>query len=425
MDKKKLPSYLKTILWTMLTALVLIFVTLGVIQNQVYSEKDAEQLQNETIDYYLIGVLIEKNKYLEEKHPNDYRINLKLGILYNISKDYDNSEKQFKLSMLKAPYEEYRPIYRLALLYVQLNRLEEAQALMDEIGEKPNKMLITYKGNIYNKIGNKLYDMGDYEGSIPKYKKAISYYKIVKSNQIESVNNSLVSAYIYLAEQQLEKMQIEEAIESLQIAKSIVNAPIIRYKLALLLMNDNPELAYKYFEEVFKEEPNIINYEVYYKFLYLLATEAELKGNNALSNLYQHKIKVLKEYYQGNILSVDDITIENTKGQIKLNKWKGKYNINLGFKFKNASHSKINSLYLQIVFKDKDRVLDEYLKQVVDKKSSIMPGGYSPNINIKMTTKKLDTDKFPKEVYAEIYAYKTEDSNKLLLQTVNIRELHK
>ena len=425
MDKKEVLSYIKVVLWTMLTALVLIFVLLGVAQNQVYSEKDAEKMQNNTIDYYLIGVLIEKNKYLEQKFPNDYKINFKLGILYNISKDYNNSEKQFKIAILKAPYDEYTPTYRLALLYIQLNRLDEAQALMDEIEEKPDALLITYKGNVYNKIGNKLYDMGNYEDSIPKYEKALFYLKIIKSDQLDSIKNSLISAYIYLAENQIQKMQIEDAIASLQDAKAIINAPIIRYKLALLLMQSNPTLSYQYFEQVFNEEPNIINYDVYYKFLYILATEAELNGNIAQSDLYQHKIKLLKEYYQRNILSIDDVEIENPKGKIKLNTWKNKYNINLEFKLKNKSHSKINSLYLKIIFKDKTKVLDTYLKQIADDKSSIKTGEYSPIINIKMITTKLNTDKFPKEIYADIYASKTENSNKILLQTVNIRELHR
>lgn len=422
MNKKDSLEYIKTVIFTMVAAFISVLILLEVIQFNVYNELALEKQQNEVIDYYLIGVLIEKNKYQEEKFPHSYKINLKLGILYELEKDYKNSEIEFKKSIEKAPYGEYQPTYRLALLYVIQDRLNEAQALMDNISEKPQKKLIHYKGNVYNRIGNKLYDKGNYEEAAQKYEKALSYYKIIKAKETEAAENSLASSYVYLAEEKVKKIQIEDAISYLQDALKIVNAPIIKYKLALLLMNDNPDLACKYFDEVFQSEPNLINYDQYYIFLTKLAMEAISNGNLAQAELYQFRIKKMKDYYKSNILSVEDLQFEYSKGTITLNKWKRQYNINLQLKFKNVSKYNINNLYLNVIFKDKDKIIDEYYQNIADSKSLIKSYASTPTISIKSKLQQTKEDKFPKSIVAEIYATKTEKMPKILLGKIKITE---
>ena len=418
-------EYLRTIIWTIFTIMIFIVILLAFIQHSVYNSKSTEIVQDNGNEKYFINLLIEKNKYLAIKSPQNYRVNLKLGILYELYKDYTNSEIQFKLAMEKAPYYEFVPQYRLARLYLEQNKLENAQGVMDKISEKPDKKLIDYKGDIYNRLGDKYYNLGDYETAIIKYQKSLSYYEIINSKELKNVKNSLASAYVYLAEGYVKDLRIQDAVASLNTAISIVNAPILKYKLALLLMKSNPDLAYQYFDEVFKKEPSIINFDVYYTFLLTMADASSLAGNDTETELYKYKAKKFKEYFQKNILAVSDITMENASGSMTIKKWSRKYNINLELQFKNISSKPLTSLFVEIVFKDNSGIITEHFKQVVDPATPLNPGELSPTISIKtMREQKIGTN-IKDNVIAEIYVSKTEKSYKLYLKTIQIKALKK
>lgn len=422
MNKQDFFKYLRTFLLTILFAFVAIFAVLLTIQYRIYNSPHKTSVENMTIDYYLVGVLIEKNKYWEQKDPTNYFINLKLGVLYELKKDYRSAEIEYKEAIAKAPYDVYAPKYKLALLYLATGRLQEAENIVQNIDERPNKRLIAYKGEIYNRLGDKYYNKGDYETAGLEYQKSLFYYSKINSDQVDSVKDSLASSYVYLADKQVASLQIQDAIESLKMALTIINAPIIKYKLGLLLMKDHPDLAYKYFQEVFTKEPSIIDYDTYYRFLSALASEADMKGDTALADLYQYKIKQLKDYYASNILSVEDIATEAETGSIKYSGWSKKYNINLEFKLKNISEYPMKSLFIDVVFKDGKTKIDEYTKQIADDKSQLKAFAFTPIISLRSKLDKTDEDKFPKVITADIYVSKAEDSYKIFLKQVKIVE---
>lgn len=416
-------EYLRTIFLTLLFALIIIIGLLFVIQHQIYSEQTSKKVQNNTIDYYLIGVLIDKNIYLSQQSPEDYSLNLKLGILYQIKKDYKNSEAEYKQAIAKAPYNEYKPKYKLALLYLEENRLDEAEAFIKKLNEEPDKILIKYKADIYEKLGDKYYNLGDYENAIEKYEKALFYWKIIKrKKQIKYNENSLASSYIYLAEKYLNNLQVNDAIASLKNALLIIDAPIIKYKLALLLMKDNHEEAYKYFEEVFKIAPELINYDTYYKFMSAMIDEANANGNQALADLYEFRLKKIKEYYKTNILSIDDIILKETKAKIKTNDWAKKDNIYFETRFENVSKNEINSLFVQIIFKKGNQEIANYYKQIIYPKSPLKTGQISPLVSLRVSEPQTTSDNNIKTITAEIYVAKSEKSSKLLLKTLEIKQ---
>lgn len=425
MSKETFLEYFKTFFITILVSFGVIIVFLVIMQHQVYEGESTVEAQDNTIDYALVNILIDKNKYLETQDKNNYRINLKLGSLYEVKKEYDNAEAEYKKAIYKAPYGEYFPEYKLACLYLVINRLEEAQAVMDNIDEEPDKKLIGYKADIYNKLADKYYNTGDYEEAGFKYQQALSYYKILKSPEVQVIEGDIASSYIYLADEKVNQMQIQDAIDYLQMAKSIIDAPIIKYKLALLLTKSNPVLAYQYFEEVFKVEPKIINYDEYYNFLMDLAENAETKGDIAEADLYRYKAEKLKEYFKTNILSVEDLSVEDIKGRIKLNRWTQKYVVNLEFKLRNISEYAINSLYLEIVFRDDSKLIDSYMQRVVDKPSALGVADLSPIIGIKTYIKKTKSDTSPKKITVELYVAKTEKAYKLLLKKIELQEVVK
>jgi len=427
MTKKSILEYLRIMAATMLVTFVLVVALLGVIKHKVYNEQQNSSVASEeddSIDYSLIAIMIQKNEYLEQQSPNNYRINLKLGALYEIKRDYDHAEGNYKMAIEKAPYGEYYPQYKLAHLYLALKRFDDAQKIMDDISEKPDKKLIKCKAVIYKGLGDNYYALADYEDAIYKYQKSLSYWKIIKKQkEIREVNNSLASSYVYMAEKYLDKMEPQNAVAYFNMALSIVDAPILKYKLALLLMNDNPGLAYQYFDEVFEKQPEIINYDTYNNFLARLAEEADMVGESAQAKLYQYKMKKLKEYFKDNILSVNDILITDANGSIRLNNFMRKYKINIDLKLKNTSKSNIDSLYVFVVVRDGGRIIKNYSQRVADDKSVFKIG--KPNLVVAMDfsgTYKDDNNKdtLPGTLIADIYVAKTEKSCKLLLKTISL-----
>lgn len=419
-------EYTRTFLLTLLVSLILAIGLLKLIQYNVYKDLTKQKPEETAIDAASIGILIEKNEYLETQRPDSYKINLKLGELYELKNDYKNAELNYQKAILKAPYNQFKPKYRLALLYAKLNLLDSAQSIMDNIQERPDKKLITYKADVYKQIADKYYNNGDYENAVEKYQKSLSYWKILKNEEeIKYAENSLASSYVYLAENDLDVMKPDEAINALKMALTLVDAPILKYKLALLLMNENPELAYQYINEVFHKQPDLINYDRTCQFISKLADESEAQGDIAQADLYRYKIKELKDYFKINILSIDDIAIEDAYGEIILKRFTKKYKINLEFRLKNISKSEIDSLFLNVVFRDEKGIIDTYSEQVVDKNSILFTGFYSPTISIKSYKKQTNDDKSPKVITADIYISKTEKAHKLLLTTFELKEIIK
>lgn len=422
MNKKNFENHIKTFLFTILSIFIAVFILLGVIRYQVYLENVQAQKESNVVDKSLVGILIDKNQYLLQKDPSNYKINLKLADLYEEEKDYANSEFQYKEALGKIPYGEFETQCRMALFYIRRDRLEDAENIISSVDEKPDKELVRCKGEVYNALGDKYYAKGEYDDAGQEYKKSLFYYSKINSDQIKTVKDNIASAYVYLADEEVRNMQIQDAIDDLQTALSIVDAPIIKYKLALLLMQDSPDLSCKYFEEVFQKEPSIINYDTYYKFLSELAAEADANGSLAKAELYRYRIKKLKDYYASNLLSVEDISVEAESGKIKLNGWTRKYDIKFEFRLKNLSEYDMRSLVIDVIFKDGNTIIDEHIKKIADKDSPLKAFAFSPIISLKTREKQTLQDNFPKKITVEVYAMKTEDSYRMLLKTVDLEE---
>jgi tetratricopeptide (TPR) repeat protein len=422
MIKKVIIEYLKTIIRTILLALISIIVILILIQYQLDVQQSNLMKQENSIkvDHSLIGVQISKYQYLEGQDPDNYNINFKLGTLFEMEKDYKSAEVEYKLAIGKISFGEYKPHYKLACLYISENRLDEAQQLIDNIGEYPDKKLINYKADIYNQLGDKYYDLGDYEEAASRYRKSMFYYQIIKSRKCNRLKGDLASSYLYLADEKVNQMQIDAAINYLQMAKALINAPIIEYKLAVLITDQNPDLAYQYFDDVFKAAPEIINYEDYSRLLAKLEENAIYEGDTGKVALYQYKIKKLKDFANTNILYVDDLTLDNAKGKFSLNRWQTKYKIHFECLFNNHSKNNIDSLFVQIVFKTNQRVVYLYSQQIFDKNSIIQAQSKSPIVNITAYAKKLSDEKIPDNMTVQVYVSKIQNSYKILLSETKI-----
>lgn len=417
--------YLITIFVTMLVAFLLVLGLMFYIEHQVV-EGQRQLAKKDKDDDSSIQLLILKNQYLESLNPKEYSINLKLGILYEIEKNYKAAEAEYLKAIEKVPFGEYKPHYKLALLYINLNRLDEAQALMDNVGEHPNDKLIKYKAEVYEKLGDAYFAQSYYDDASFKYQKSLFYYSSINSKHRHKIEGDLASSYIYLADNKVKDYKMDEAISYLQMAKTLVDSPIIDYKLAVLLTNSNPGQAYQYYDEVFKKAPEIINFTAYNNFLNSLAQQAEDVGEFAQADLYDYKIKKLKEYFQQKILCFDDLAIIKPKGYFALNFWKNKYHLNFECKFKNTSKLDVDSLYLQLVFRTKYKEVYTYSQQIFDTNSILKAGQISPLISINSYVKIPSDEEVTNDMTVQVYVSKLQDSSKIFVQEIPIkRKVHK
>lgn len=418
-------TYLKTIVITIIVAFVLVLALVTYIEHQV-DEGQRQLAKKEKDDDSSIQILILKNQYLESMNPKNYSINLKLGILYELEKDYKAAEVEYLKAIEKVPYGEYKPQYRLALLYIKLNRLDEAQELMDKVGEHPDKKLIKYKAEVYENLGDAYFNLANYEDAAFKYQKSLFYYTSINSKHRHKIEGDLASSYIYLADNKVKDYQIDEAISYLQMSRALIDSPLIKYKLAVLLTNSNPGQAYQYYDEVFKQAPEIINFKAYNMFLTSLAQQAEDVGEDAQADLYDYKLKKLKEYFKEKILCFDDLAIIQPKGFFALNLWRNKYHLNFECKFKNTSSFDVNSLYIELIFRTKYKEIYTYKQQIFDANSTLPAGKTSALIGINSYVKIPRDDEIVNNMTVQVYVSKLEDSSKIFLTEIPIkRRVHK
>jgi tetratricopeptide (TPR) repeat protein len=422
-SRSKFSEYIRAFLISGLAALGFVLLITLFAQVRAYFIVQSQDTPEVNVNSSVVKYLIEKNNYLAIQHPKDYKINVKLGLLYEYCKEFKESEHQYRLAIDKSDFNDYGPYQYLALLYIKMDRLDDAADLIDNIDERPYKPLVKMKGYTYALIGNAYYLKGKYEDAIEFYQKSLMYYKIIKAKEEKTVIDSMASAYVYASEDYISYLDRDNAIEALKEADSLENSAVVKYKLALLLMDVQPKDAYSYFQKVFEIEPSIINYNIYYKFIMTMAANAEADGNQALADLYRYRAEKYKEYYENNILSTDDLNIQYIKSKITYNIFSRKYKIGLEMKLRNTSERPLKSVYAIVQFKNEDGTpICNYIMPVVDKKSILAPSELTPVISLHVHKRKGLLDKHPKRVIVEIYFAVSPNSYKLHLETIRVSE---
>ena len=426
MNKKIFFEYFKTFFLTVLVTILIVLLILASIVFRLGNENNLKlKADDDSLSSEMIEILLVKNKYLLEQHPGDYKINLKLGFLYETQEDYKNAESQYAAAIDKAPYHEFKPYYSQAMLYAKLGKLDDSENLINSVGEKPFKKLIKYKAEVYSKLGDEYYNRADYLNAAIRYQKSLNYYKVLKFKEPQKIlRRNIASAYIYLADEKVSEMKVEEAISYLKIAKSIVNVPILTYKLGLLMIQIDPKQACEYFDEVFEKEPSLINYDAYYQLLSLMADDATYDDEPEQAELYRLKIKKIKKYYNENLLQFTDVLVEPISGNITTNRLLRTYRVVAEVSLTNTSKYNINSLFFEVVFSDGDEVIERFYKQIINDKTYLRSGESIPIIDVKTKRIRMNED-FPKEINVKIYASKKQDSYKLLLKEFTVKRIEK
>lgn len=403
-------DYLKTFFTTLFIVVMFVVLNIFYMIHSIFNDDGTSKKNgaDSVFESYLVDILIDKNVQFSRTYPKNYAVNMRLGVLYSYKKDYIAAEREFKNSIEKAVSTNFAPNYQLAKLYVKTNRLQEAQQVMDKIGEKPNKRLIKYKGDIYTLLGDAYYDDGYYALSVIKYDKAMSYYEVIKDKQkeLKIVKDRFVKACIALADKYVEVGKIEEAIMALEKAFELKPKKVIlNYKLGLLYMDEDPYKSYKLLSFVHKKSPLTLNYDVYSDLIYRLADIEEEKGNKTDAQLYRKKAMHYKKFVKNNLLYDKDLFLSLDKFDIHTDIAAEEYIINVQFTLQNNSSLDIENLSVRAVFKDGDKVVQTYTQKIFDETRIFEAGSVTPPILISASESYIDNNK-QDDITVDIYAYK-------------------
>ena len=400
-------DYIKTFFTTLFIVLMFGIFNICYMIYGIFNHDTNPKKQNidSTFEAYLVDILIDKNKEIAARNPKNYAVNMRLGILYSYKRDYLNAEKEFKNSIEKAVAYDYTPSYQLAKLYVKTDRLKEAQEEMDKIGDKPIKRLLRFKGDIYNLLGDSYYNQGYYALSVIKYEKAMKYYDAIQEKLLNSAKENYVKAYTALGDKYVEVGKIDEAIMSLNNAYELKPKDInLNYKLGLLHVNKNPELAQNYLAYVQKKNPQALNYDLYFDLLNKLADIETQKGNVTNGELYRKKALQYQKFVKNNLLYEKDLFIDVFKTEIKIDIAAKEYITTLQFNLQNNSGLDIENLTVQAIFKDNGNVIQNFNQKIFDEVKIFKAGQVTTPIVVSASEPYKNNQSG--SITVDIYAYK-------------------
>lgn len=423
LNKEEINSYLRTFAITFLAVAIIVGLIMGItwitIPNSVKHPKISKS--TDEIDYYLIDFLIEKNQYLLLRYPKNYGYNIRLGTLYAIKRDYENAERELQTAVDKSPYMAYRARYKLATLYIKMNKLKEAQQLMDDITDKPDKKLIKNKGIIYKEIGNKLFEAKLYPQAASKYEKAIFYLKRCDKKELEDTKIKLADCYEAMADIFVEKGVIEEGVYYLEKADELNDKAQINYKLALLYIDNNPQKAFNLLEDVRKKAPEILNYYMYYNLLMEISESAGALGDKAEQDLFAMKAKRFENYVFSTILYKNDVIVDISDINVVYNKPNKTLDVDIKFNLRNNSPFNIKNLTAELIFKEKNHKIRTSLKQIFAYENIFPMGEQTSTIRISTELNENNLNKDVDTIDVDFYLYKKEN-HKLLVKKFQIKK---
>ena len=401
-------DYLKTFLTTLFIVVMFgIFNIFYMIHNIFNDNVKSKYNVDAAFESYLVDVLIDQNIDLSKRYPKNYATNMRLGILFSYKRDYTNAEKEFKNSVEKATAYDYTPSYQLAKLYVKINRLQDAQDIMDNIGERPNKRLINFKGDIYFKLGEAYYNQGYYALSMMKYEKSMSYYQIISKKMLKETKVAYINSCIALADGYVQVGKIDDAILTLERAYELDPKNItLNYKLGLLYSDNDIKKAYKLLSFVNKENPEIMNYDLYFDLINRLADFEAENGKPTEAELFRKKALQYQKFVKNNLLYDKDLFFDVMKLDVNTDIAAQEHIINLQFRLQNNSSLDIGNLYVKAVFKDGDKIFQTSTQQLYDETRVFKAGATTPPISISASEPYDKNYKPEMDWKIQVYAYK-------------------
>lgn len=412
MNKKEILSYIRTFFLTL--SFIAICTTIVTLVTENNTEKLPSAFEVKQYKKNQIDLLIEKYKYQEKLHPNNYSINLELGLIYENTAKLKEAENEYKKAIQKSPYGNFEAVFLLADLYTQKSQFDKALNLVDSIKEYPNPSLISSKAIFYSKIANKLYVKHMYAASIRQYLNSY-YYQEKNSYNKTDVLKEIPKAYSALANEYVIQNKTAKAIRTLDEGIRLTKSPELMYQLGVTTMNINPEKSLDLFETVAQQDPTIIDYDKYNHLIMILVRKAENISDPILLRSYMQKLKLVERFAENNIIKPDDFRLKVIDAKYHEYPLKIRSTVEFDFVIRNNTSYDVSKLYAQIKIYNNDKLIKETEKRVATTANVIRRGRDSSNIHIKTSFFEKDDFIITKDVKVVISIKRNERLERTLL----------
>lgn len=401
-------EYVRTVFYSIIFSLVFtiilaVFAHIDMVNN--FKLNPEEQL---AINRNIARQIIEHTDLLDGLANNTCLVCLQVGYLYETVEDYENAQTAFELAVEKSPSNYYRPFYHLIYVLVAQEKFDEANKVLSEIKDHNNKDLIKLKTRVYIAIGDKYYSIGKFISAAKAYEKANFYYsKFSKKdkNIARSIKEKTVNAYINTADIMVLEGKNSDAIRYLEKAKKVDDENfLVKYKLAVILSDYDPEEAVMSLEDLLKERPQDVDYAVYNKALVNAALLADYNGNSIKAKHYRYKIYSTDMYLNRKVIYKNDIALTLKSFILKRSLFATTFQATYGFV--NESSNDINIMNADFVLTKKDKPIETVTMPVAEKGNALIMYSEEPRfIKVKFNHKILSNRQLANYTI-KVYLYK-------------------
>ncbi len=401
-------EYLRTIGFSVLFSVIFTSGLALHARNEMIKDISMSLETRQSMDRKLAQQLIESADLIKDLPSKKYSVCLHIGELYETAGDYERAQFAYNMAAKKAKHGVYTAYYKLICVLVAQNKIEDAEILLKTIKDQTSKPLIKFKTRSYIVVGDKYYSNGKFLSAAKSYEKAYFYYnKFSKKDKVinESIKYRIVKSYTQAADILVKTGFNQDAIRFLKKAEKYNPTNYdIRYKLAIILSDTDPEKSIEYIEQLLKERPQDIDNRVYGNAYLKAANIADLDNRPTEAKKYRYKVHSIDMFINNKVIYKNDI--ETTLLTFTTKKKLFTYPLKAVYGFSNVSNSDVIHLTADFILTSNGKQLECVTKPVATKNSPLFPYAEQPNIvNVKFK-KKIFTKKELENYTIEIYLYK-------------------
>lgn len=405
-----LKEYLTTVLCSLLFATIITGSLAIHARNEMIKDIFASEQQQKLMDRKLALEIITQTNLLKDLKNKTYSVCMHAGEIYETAGDYVDAQRAYELAIEKSKPGMYKPYYKLICVLVAQENFNDASALLENIKDISDKNLVKFKTRSYITIGDKYYSIGKFLSAAKTYERADFYYnKFAKKDSAvqDSITRRIINSYIQVADIMVKSGYNSEATRFLKKAEEYSpNDFNIRYKLAIVLSDSDPEKSVDYFEKLLEEIPQQIDYGVYNSALMKAANIADLDGRSTQAKYYRYKIHSIDMFINRKVIYRNDI--ETSLKTFSIKKSFFTYPLKATYQFLNISNADIINLKGDFVLCSNDKPLETVVKTIANKNKPLFSNNDVPNEVSIDFKRKIFTKKELEQYTIKIYLYKDE-----------------
>lgn len=425
-DKRKelleeLTVYTKTVVCSLLFAFVFTLLLSFHARSEMIKNLYTDANTKSKLEQKIAKEIVAHSDFTKTLSESNYAVCLQVGRLYEAAEEYSKAEYAYYLATQKAPYGVYTAFYKLAVILIKLDKIEEAERLVESINDTNSLQLIRFKTRIFIVLGDKYFSQGQFLKASSKYEFANYYYsRLSKQDKVikKSIINRLVQSYLEAAQVIVKNGYNSDAVRFLY--KALNYSPdnnTIKYRLAIIYSDLDPIKAVEFFEPLIKKIPQEIDYNVYNSALMKAANIEDLNNNGIKAKYYRYRVHSLDLFTNKNVVYKDDIDVQVKNFVLK--KVMFRYKLNMNFVFINNSARDILTMTAEFILRQGNKIKETKVITCASKQQELYSnGGQTKDIKLSFGNN-IFTRKELENYYIDIYVYKN-PKYKTLLTTYKI-----